>query len=120
MNGTNLNTVTVDGVKYDRAKYEAAQQGQTTRKNDSLGKDAFLQLLVTQLEPRVEHRQLRARRLFEQYDRQEHPVDTCDEDEGCGGQSQDKLGSLCRKRPWRQSFERQADGRRAGCEGQSA
>ena len=49
MNGTNLNTVTVDGVKYDRAKYEAAQQGQTTRKNDSLGKDAFLQLLVTQL-----------------------------------------------------------------------
>ena len=49
MNGTNLNTVTVDGVKYDRAKYEAAQQGKNVRKNDSLGKDAFLQLLVTQL-----------------------------------------------------------------------
>lgn len=48
MNGTNLNTVTVGGVKYDRAKYEASQ-GKTARKNDSLGKDAFLQLLVTQL-----------------------------------------------------------------------
>ena len=48
MNGTNLNTVTVDGVKYDRAKYEASQT-KTAKKNDSLGKDAFLQLLVTQL-----------------------------------------------------------------------
>ena len=49
MDGTNLNTVTVEGVKYDRAKYEAAQSAKTVRKNDSLGKDAFLQLLVTQL-----------------------------------------------------------------------
>ena len=49
MNGTDLNTITSDGMKYNRAKYEAAQKGQATRKNDSLGKDAFLQLLVTQL-----------------------------------------------------------------------
>lgn len=49
MNGTNLNTITVDGVKYDRAKYEASQSAQAVQKKDSLGKDAFLQLLVTQL-----------------------------------------------------------------------
>lgn len=49
MDGTNLNTITVEGVKYDRAKYEASQNARAVRKNDSLGKDAFLQLLVTQL-----------------------------------------------------------------------
>lgn len=48
MDGTNLNTITVEGVTYDRAKYEASQ-AQAPRKKDSLGKDAFLQLLVTQL-----------------------------------------------------------------------
>ena len=48
MDGTNLNTITVEGVTYDRAKYEASQ-AKAPRKNDSLGKDAFLQLLVTQL-----------------------------------------------------------------------
>ncbi len=49
MDGTDLNTITSGGVKYNRAKYEAAQKGQAAKKNDSLGKDAFLQLLVTQL-----------------------------------------------------------------------
>ena len=49
MDGTNLNTITVDGVKYDRAKYEASQNTKAGKRTDSLGKDAFLQLLVTQL-----------------------------------------------------------------------
>lgn len=44
-----LNTITVDGVTYDAAKY-AASQTQTTSSNRALDKDAFLKLLVTQLE----------------------------------------------------------------------
>lgn len=43
-----LNTITVDGVTYNAAAYEAAHPKET-KKNDELGKDAFLQLLVTQL-----------------------------------------------------------------------
>lgn len=43
-----LNTITVDGVTYSSAAYEASKPKETT-KNDELGKDAFLQLLVTQL-----------------------------------------------------------------------
>ena len=43
-----FNTITVDGVTYDAAAYEASKTKET-KKNDDLGKDAFLQLLVTQL-----------------------------------------------------------------------
>ena len=43
-----LNTITVDGATYNAAAYEASQPKET-KKNDDLGKDAFLQLLVTQL-----------------------------------------------------------------------
>lgn len=43
-----LNTITVDGVTYNVDSY-AASQPKETKKNDELGKDAFLQLLVTQL-----------------------------------------------------------------------
>lgn len=42
-----LNTITVDGVTYNSEAY-ANSQGKTTVNNE-LGKDAFLQLLVTQL-----------------------------------------------------------------------
>ena len=42
-----LNTITVDGVTYDAAKYAADHV--TTKANDELGKDAFLQLLVAQM-----------------------------------------------------------------------
>ena len=43
-----LNTITVDGVTYNADDY-AKSQPKETNKNDDLGKDAFLQLLVTQL-----------------------------------------------------------------------
>ena len=43
-----LNTITVDGVTYNADAYAAANPKET-KKNDDLGKDAFLQLLVTQL-----------------------------------------------------------------------
>lgn len=43
-----FNTITVDGVTYDAAAYEASKTKET-KANDDLGKDAFLQLLVTQL-----------------------------------------------------------------------
>lgn len=43
-----LNTITVDGVTYNAEAY-AASNPTETKKNDDLGKDAFLQLLVTQL-----------------------------------------------------------------------
>lgn len=43
-----LNTITVDGVTYNAAAYESTQTKET-KKNDDLGKEAFLQLLVTQL-----------------------------------------------------------------------
>ena len=42
-----LNTITVDGVTYDAAEY--AKTHTTTKANDELGKDAFLQLLVAQM-----------------------------------------------------------------------
>ena len=45
-----LNTITVGGVTYDAAQYTADQEATKVRTpNDSLGKDAFLQLLVTQM-----------------------------------------------------------------------
>jgi len=43
-----LNTITVDGVTYNTAAYEQSQQ--TTTKTNDLDKDAFLQLLVAQLQ----------------------------------------------------------------------
>ena len=46
-----LNTITVNGVTYDAAEYEALQyQNKKATPNDSMGKDAFLQLLVTQMQ----------------------------------------------------------------------
>ncbi len=46
-----LNTVTVGGVTYSKADYDAMQASKTTaRANDALDKDAFLQLLVTQMQ----------------------------------------------------------------------
>ena len=45
---SSFNTITVDGVTYDAAAYAATQKTEA-KKNDDLGKDAFLQLLVTQL-----------------------------------------------------------------------
>ena len=42
-----LNTITVDGVTYNSEAYAATQTTKAT--NQDLGKDAFLQLLVTQL-----------------------------------------------------------------------
>jgi len=48
---TDLNTVTVGGVTYSKADYDAMQASKTTTSaNDSLDKDAFLQLLVTQMQ----------------------------------------------------------------------
>lgn len=44
-----LNTITVDGVTYDAAKY-AASQTQATNTNRALDKEAFLKLLVTQMQ----------------------------------------------------------------------
>jgi len=44
-----LNTITVDGVTYDAAKY-ATSQTQATGTNRSLDKEAFLKLLVTQMQ----------------------------------------------------------------------
>ena len=43
-----LNTITVDGVTYNAEAYAATQKTEP-KKNDDLGKDAFLQLLVAQL-----------------------------------------------------------------------
>ena len=43
-----LNTITVDGVTYNAEVYAATQKTEP-KKNDELGKDAFLQLLVAQL-----------------------------------------------------------------------
>ena len=44
-----FNTITVDGVTYNAAAYEASQPKET-KANDELGKQDFLQLLVTQLQ----------------------------------------------------------------------
>ena len=49
MSSTNpFNTITVDGVTYDAAAYAKTQNTQT--KSNELDKDAFLQLLVAQLQ----------------------------------------------------------------------
>ena len=45
-----LNTITVDGVTYDYNEYMASLTAKTNNRNDALGKDAFLQLLVTQMQ----------------------------------------------------------------------
>lgn len=48
-----LNTITVNGVTYDAAAYQAQQTAKassSTVSNTTMGKDAFLQLLVTQLQ----------------------------------------------------------------------
>ncbi|WP_294157279.1 flagellar hook capping FlgD N-terminal domain-containing protein [uncultured Selenomonas sp.] len=48
-----LNTVTVDGVTYsaeDYAKQQTAAASSAVNANSALGKDAFLQLLVTQMQ----------------------------------------------------------------------
>ena len=48
---TDLNTINVGGVTYSKTDYDAMQATKTTnRMNDSLDKDAFLQLLVTQMQ----------------------------------------------------------------------
>jgi flagellar basal-body rod modification protein FlgD len=47
---TSLNTITVDGVTYDAAKYAADKAATAAKDNSALGKDAFLQLLVTQMQ----------------------------------------------------------------------
>ena len=44
-----LNTITVDGVTYNAAAYEASNPKET-KANDDLDRNAFLQLLVTQLQ----------------------------------------------------------------------
>ena len=46
-----LNTITANGVTQALSDYEAAknQEKAANKKNDALGKDAFLQLLVTQM-----------------------------------------------------------------------
>jgi flagellar basal-body rod modification protein FlgD len=47
---TSLNTVTVDGITYNAQKYSAEQAAKQVKDNSALGKDAFLQLLVTQMQ----------------------------------------------------------------------
>ena len=46
-----LNTINVGGVVQKLSEYEAAQNqaNAANKRNDALGKDAFLQLLVTQM-----------------------------------------------------------------------
>ena len=44
-----LNTITVDGVTQSLESYQAAKAQGTNGDNSTLGKDAFLQLLVTQM-----------------------------------------------------------------------
>ena len=45
---TSLNTITINGQTYTAADY-AAQQTQRAKDGSTLDKDAFLQLLVTQM-----------------------------------------------------------------------
>ena len=47
---TLLNTITVDGITYNAQKYSDATAAQKVTDNSALGKDAFLQLLVTQMQ----------------------------------------------------------------------
>lgn len=44
-----LNTITVDGVTQSLENYQASKSQATNGDNSTLGKDAFLQLLVTQM-----------------------------------------------------------------------
>jgi flagellar basal-body rod modification protein FlgD len=44
-----LNTITIDGVTQTLENYQAKQSQNVNNDNTSLGKDAFLQLLVTQM-----------------------------------------------------------------------
>ena len=44
-----LNTITVDGVTQSLESYQAAKSQAASGDNSTLGKDAFLQLLVTQM-----------------------------------------------------------------------
>lgn len=46
----NLNTITVDGVTYSAEQYAAQTTQKTTSSNNTLDKDAFLKLLVTQMQ----------------------------------------------------------------------
>ena len=45
-----LNTVTVNGTTYTAEDYAKQQATTTTSANDALGKDAFLKLVVTQMQ----------------------------------------------------------------------
>ena len=45
-----FNTITVNGVTYDAEAYARSNPTSTTDKNNELGKDAFLLLLVTQMQ----------------------------------------------------------------------
>ena len=45
-----LNTITVNGVTYDAEAYAKSNPTTSTDKNNELGKDAFLLLLVTQMQ----------------------------------------------------------------------
>lgn len=45
-----LNTINVDGVTYDAAAYAESKKAEALSKNSDLDKNAFLKLLVTQLE----------------------------------------------------------------------
>lgn len=47
---TALNTITVDGITYNAQKYTDANAAKQVTDNSALGKDAFLQLLVTQMQ----------------------------------------------------------------------
>ena len=44
-----LNTITVNGTTYDADTYQASQASSSNASSNTLGKDAFLELLVTQL-----------------------------------------------------------------------
>ena len=47
---TSLNTINVDGVTYDAKAYAESKKAETKSTNNDLDKNAFLKLLVTQLE----------------------------------------------------------------------
>ena len=46
---TSLNTITLDGKTQTVSDYEAIQNATKKKANATVGKDAFLQLLVTQM-----------------------------------------------------------------------
>ena len=45
-----LNTITTNGVTQTLESYQQSQANSATKANDALGKDAFLQLLVCQMQ----------------------------------------------------------------------